>query len=65
MRYEEMWAVVQRHFADLLAKKKAQIHERGRLTDAEVAKHTQSADGAQTAMATGLPLPVTRTMLQS
>ncbi len=57
MRYEEMRAVVRRHFADLLAKKKALIAESGRLTEAEIAKHTKSAANAQTAMTTGLPLP--------
>ncbi len=57
MRYEEMRRVVQRHFAKLLADKKAQILERGRLTEADIAKHAKSDAAAQTAMTTGHPLP--------
>ena len=63
MRYEEMRRVMQRHFAKLLFDKKMQINERGRLTEAEIAKHAKSEADAQTAMTTGLPLPGYETKL--
>ena len=43
MRYEEMRAVVQRHFADLLTQRRAQILDRGRLTVAEIEDRRTSA----------------------
>jgi hypothetical protein len=56
MRYEEIRRVVTKHFAALLASKKANIRDVGRLSEAEIASYERNAANAEEATNTGLPL---------